>query len=128
MLTMREEALRDHQMEIVLCPRHRDIEQTTLLLEFGGSAGSQVRWHAAVDHIQHVYRFPFLALGRMDGRQDEVVLVQQRHAGLIAGRIWWIKGEFGEKAFTRWISAGDLLELNEIGTANLGVFVDALKM
>src|SRR5437660_10294012 len=128
MLTVREEALRDHQMENVLCPRHRDIEQTALLLEFGGGAGTQVRRHATVDHVQHVYRLPFLAFGRMDGRQDEVVLVQQRHARLIAGRIRWIQGEFGEKAFTRRIPTSYLLELDEIGAANLGVFVDALKM
>jgi hypothetical protein len=31
MLTVCEESLRHHQMEIVLCPRHRDIEQPALL-------------------------------------------------------------------------------------------------
>jgi len=29
--------------------------------------------------------FPFLSFGGMDGRQDQVVFVQPRHAGLVAG-------------------------------------------
>src|SRR6516165_3036863 len=54
MLTVCEEALRHHQMEIVLGPRHCDVEQPAFLLEFRRSAGSQVGRHAAVDHVEHV--------------------------------------------------------------------------
>ena len=88
MLTMCEEALRHHKMKIVLCARHRDVEQAALLLELSGSAGAEVRRHATVDHVEDIDRLPFLALRRMDRRQDEVVLIQEKHAGLIqfAGR------------------------------------------
>jgi len=115
-------------MEIVLCSRHRDVEKAAFLFKFSRGARSEVRWHAAVDHVENVHRLPFLALGRVDGRQDQIVLIQQRHARLIAGRIWWIQGEFSEKAFARRISTGYLLELNEIGAANLGILVDPLEM
>ena len=39
-LTMREEPLRHHKMEIVLCARHGDVEQAAFLLELGGSSGA----------------------------------------------------------------------------------------
>ena len=48
-----------------------------------------------------MHRLPLLALGRMDGRQDQVVLVEQRRARL--GR-WWlgrIEREFGQEALAR---------------------------
>ena len=64
----------------------------------------------------------------MDRRQDQVVLIQERHAGLIAGRARWVEGEFRKEAFAGRISASDLFELNEIGTPNLCIFVDAIEM
>src|SRR5581483_4869864 len=64
----------------------------------------------------------------MDGRQDQVVLVQQRDTGMIAGRIRRIQGEFGQEALARGIAPSDLFELNEISTPNLGVFVEAVEM
>src|SRR5207237_6593840 len=97
-------------------------------LELGGGAGSQVGRHAAVDHVEDVHRLPFLALGRVDGRQDQIVLVQQRHTGLVAGRVRRIQGEFRQEAFARGISAGYLFKLNEVGAPDLGVFVDAVQV
>jgi len=47
----------------------------------------------------------------VDRGQDQVVLVEQRHAGLIAGRVGQIQRELGQKAFARRISGSDLLEL-----------------
>src|SRR5216683_2378759 len=49
MLAVCEEALRHHQMEIVLCSRHRDVEKAAFLFQFSGGARSEVRRHAAVD-------------------------------------------------------------------------------
>ena len=46
--------------------------------------------HAAVDDVEHVHRSPLLSLGRMDGRQDQVVLVQVRRARL---RRWWPRAD-----------------------------------
>src|SRR6185437_10625461 len=46
----------------------------------------------------------------------------------IAGRVRWVEGEFRQEAFAGRISASDLFELNEIGTPNLCIFVDAIEM
>jgi hypothetical protein len=40
----------------------------------------------------------------MDRRQDQVVLVEQRHAGFIAGCIRRIKGDLGEKALAAGVT------------------------
>ena len=41
-LAMREEALRDHKMEIVLGARHCDIEEAPLLLDLFRSTSAEV--------------------------------------------------------------------------------------
>ena len=85
-LAMGEEALRDHEMEIVPGARHRHIEEAPLLLNLGSGAGAEVRWDASIDNVEHEDRFPFLAFGGMDRRKDQIILVEQRRAGLVAGR------------------------------------------
>jgi hypothetical protein len=64
----------------------------------------------------------------MDGRQDQIVFVEQRDASLIAGWVGWIQCEFGQETLARWIATGDLLEPDEIGASNVGVFLDAVEM
>src|SRR4051812_25588719 len=64
----------------------------------------------------------------MDRGQDEVVLVEQRHTGLVAGRIGGIQGELGQEAFARRISRGDLFELEQVSPTSFSVFVDAVEM
>ena len=64
----------------------------------------------------------------MDGREDQIVLVEQRHAGLVAGRIRRIERQFGQEAFAGGIAAGDLFELDQIGAAGLGILVNAVEM
>ena len=56
---------------------------------------------AAVDGVEHEHRLPFLALGRMDGREDQIVLVEQRRAGLVAGGVRRIERELGQEALAR---------------------------
>ena len=103
--------------KFVLGARHRDIEQPPLLLDLGRRAGGEVGRNAAVDDVEHEHRLPFLALGGMDGREDQIVLVEQRHAR--PGR--WSRP--ADRASARSGSAratdsrGDLLELQEIGLA-----------
>jgi hypothetical protein len=48
--------------------------------------------------------------------------------GLIAGGVGWIEGQLGEKALARRIAGSDLLKLDEIGAARLGILVNALQM
>ena len=86
-LLVDEEALRHDHMEIFLGARHRDIEQAALLLDFRRAAAAEVGRDAAVDAVEHEDRFPLLPLGGMDGREDQVVLVEQRRAGFVAGGV-----------------------------------------
>ena len=51
-LAMREEALRDHQMEIVLGARHCDIEEAPLLFDLFRSASAEVRRNASINDIE----------------------------------------------------------------------------
>ena len=111
-LPVREEALRHDEVQIVLGARHGDVEQPPLLLDLGRRAGAEVGGDAAVDDVEHEDRLPFLPLGGVDGREDEIVLVEQRRAGLVAGGVGRIERELGEEALARRIAAGDLLELH----------------
>ncbi len=78
--------------------------------------------------VQHEDRRPFLALGGMDGRQDEVVLVEDGRPGLVAGRIRRVERQLGQEAFARRIARGDLLELQQVGLPRRRVLVDAFEM
>ena len=98
-LPLNKEALRHDQVQMILGARHRDIKQPPLLLDLGLRSGGKVRRNAAVDHIENEDRLPFLALGRMDGREDQIILVEQRRAGAVAGGVRRIEREFGQKAF-----------------------------
>ena len=64
----------------------------------------------------------------MDGGEDEIILVKQRHAGLIAGRIGRIKREFGQETLARGIAAGNLLKLNEVSAPCAGVLVNSIEV
>ena len=127
-LAMGEEALRHDEVQLVLRPRHGDVEQAPLLLDLGRRAGAEIGRDAAVDGVEHEHRLPFLALGRMDGREDQIVLVEQRHAGLVAGGVRRVERQFGQEALARRIAGRDLLELQQVGLADRGVLVDAFEM
>jgi hypothetical protein len=64
----------------------------------------------------------------MDRRQDEVVLVEQRHTGLVAGGVRRIQRQFGQKPLAGWIAARDLFKLDEVGAPRLGVLVNAFQV
>ena len=93
-------------MEIVLCLGHSDVEQATFLLDLGRGSGTTIGRHATIDDVEQIDRLPLLSLGGVDRGKDEVILVEQRHAGLIAGRIGWIQGQFGQEAFAGGIYGG----------------------
>ena len=121
------EALRHHQHQRVLGARHGDVEQPALLLDLLGAAGRHVGGDAAVDDVEDVDRLPLLPLGGVDGRQDQVVLVEQRHAGLRTRSPRRIEREVGQERFARGIARGDAHELVEIAGAHHGVRVAAAR-
>ena len=93
-------------MQLVPRARHGDVEQAPLLLDFGTAAGGHVRRHAPVDQVEHEDRVPLAPLGRVDGGQDQVVLVEQRHAGLVASGLRRIERERRQELAPR-VGRGD---------------------
>ena len=67
-------------MQVILGARHRHIEKPAFFLDFCRYPGTEVGRNAAVDDVEHEDRFPFLALGGMNGGEDQVILVEQWHA------------------------------------------------
>ena len=114
-LLVGEEALGHEELQFILGAGHGDVEQAALLLDLRGRSRRHVRGDAAVDGVEDVDGLPFLALGGMDGREDEVVLVEQGRAGFAAGGVRRIEGELGEEAFARAVAGGDLGEPGRIG-------------
>ena len=91
------EALRNDERQLVARAGHRDIEQAALLLDLLGRAGREIGRNAAVDAVEHEDRAPFLPLGRMDGREDEIVLIPQRRPRFVAGRVRRIERELAQE-------------------------------
>jgi len=96
-LAMREEALRHDEVKIVLGTRHGDIEQAALLLDLGGRPGAEVGRNAPIDDVEHEDGLPFLSLGGMDRRKNQIVLVEQWYACLVTRRIGRIERKFRQK-------------------------------
>src|SRR5580704_12354423 len=114
MLVGAKEPQRLNQMKMLLGAGHGDIEQAALFVDLRRIAGGHVGGDAAIDEVQHVDRIPFLPFGRMDRRQDQIILVEPGPAGFGARRIGRVERHFGEEAFAVWVTHGDLLELVEI--------------
>ena len=64
----------------------------------------------------------------MNGREDQIILVEQRIAGPVAGRIRRIERQLGQKSLAARIGRGDLDELQQIGLAQHGIVVDAVEV
>src|SRR6185369_17094951 len=127
-LPVGEEALRDNEVEIVPGACHSYIEQPPLLLDLLRGAGAEVRRYASIDDVQYENRFPFLAFGGVNGRKDQIILVERRHTSLVAGRIRWIERELGQEPLPRGIPSCDLFQLDQVGTTDRGVLVQPLEM
>src|ERR1700738_5711177 len=82
----------------------------------------------AIDDIENEDGLPFPALGGMDRRKDQIILVEQRHACLVTRRIRRIERKFGQETLPGRIATRDLLELDKIGVTGAGVLVDAIEM
>src|SRR6516162_7296949 len=64
----------------------------------------------------------------MNGRKDQIVLVETWHASLIAGGIRRVESEFGQKSFAARVAGRDLRKLYEVALADGGILVDALEL
>src|SRR5215831_175060 len=64
----------------------------------------------------------------MNGRKDQIVLVEVGHASLVASGIRRVEGKFGQKSFAARVAGRDLRKLYQVALADGGILVDALKM
>src|SRR5467141_2060916 len=64
---------------------YRHIEKPALLVDLFGFAACHIRRNTAIDEVENEDGVPFLPLGRMNGRQDQIVLVDHR-AGPMSAR------------------------------------------
>ena len=113
---------------MVLGARHRHIQQAAFFFDFSCVAGGHVRRDATVDCVQHVHRVPFLALGRMNRREDQVVLVAQRWARFVARGLGRVEREIGQKRHPVGETRRQPNELPQVALANGRVVVAAPQM
>ena len=78
--------------------------------------------------VEHEHPRPFLPLGRVDRRENEIILVDERRPGLAAGGFGRIQRELGEEALARGIGGCDLGQLHKVGLTKDRVVMDALEM
>jgi hypothetical protein len=64
----------------------------------------------------------------MDRREDQVIFVKQRNAGLIAGRIGRIKRDLCEKLLAAWVPRCNVGQLPEVGLTSSSVLIFSLQM
>src|ERR1700730_7064399 len=112
-------------MKMLARPGYRHIEEPALLVDLLKSAARHIRRNAAVDEVENKHRVPFLPLGRMNGRQDQIVLVELRAAGFGAAGIGRVQCQPGQKTLSGGVAGGDLLELVEVSGARRRVMVEA---
>ena len=114
-------------MKVLPRPRHRHVEQPALLVDLLGFAGCHVRRDAAVHKIEDKDSVPFLPLGGVDGRQDQIVFVKERPTCLCAARIRRIKGQFGQEALAAGVAESNLLQLVEVSGTGSRIIVETLE-
>src|SRR5262249_61242336 len=75
--------------------------------------GTACRNHAVgrMDQVDHV---PLPAFRRVNGAQDEVVLVEQWRAGKVAGRRWGVECELAQECAAGDVGSGHDLELFDV--------------
>ena len=64
----------------------------------------------------------------MDGRKDQIILIEQRQAGLIAGRVRRIERQFCQETLPRGIPARNLFKLDQVSTPRHGVLMQSFEM
>src|SRR5260221_124907 len=106
-------------VELAIRTRQRHVEQALLLLDQRRAAGAELRWKAAIGHVQHVHRVPLLAFRRMHRREDQVVLVEMRIAREVARRCRRIERQLAQECFPASEVSRNAVQLREIRGAHL---------
>src|SRR5437773_10032196 len=74
----------------------RHVQKAPFLFESIAVGQRHVEWYVAVGGVDEMYRLPFATLGRMDGGQDEIVVVEVWLAREIGAAFGWIECDLRE--------------------------------
>src|SRR5262249_42260402 len=91
-------------------------------------SGCHIGWNATVDHVQDADDAPFLTLGRMDGGENRIVLVEGLGTGTATCRVGRIEGQFSEETLSRIVSSCDLLQLRNVRRPQMTVVVHSVQV
>src|SRR5665811_1908040 len=97
------EPLRNRDMEMILRPGERNVEKAPFLFEASWIGERHVRRDVPVRSVNHEHGPPLPALRRVDRGENEVVVVEMRRYGQVAGAGRWVERDLGEKATPRSI-------------------------
>jgi len=76
--------------------------------------------------VEEIHRIEFQALGRVDGAENQVVLVERRRTGQLLRRLGRLEGQVGEEGRPVAEAGGDPLQRLEVPQPRLGVVVPFL--
>ncbi len=95
-------------------PGDGHVQQPPLLLDALGVTGGHVGREHTVAGVQQVDDVPLAALGRVDGGQDEPVLVEQGRAGQVGGGPGRVEGEVADEPAPADRSGRDLFQAAQV--------------
>ena len=127
-LVRQVELQRHQQQQIVLRARERDVQQAPLLLDQLALAGGELGREAAVDYVEHEHGVPLHALGRVDGREHQEVLIERGTPREVAGGVRRIERELGQEALARGELRREQLQLFQVTEAGVELIVQALEV
>ena len=116
---------REGHRQIVLGASERDVEQSELLVETIALVKGHVGWDVAVRGVDERDGSPLTSLGRMDRREDQVVVIEMRSTGQVAGSLGRIDDELREKPLSVRVGSRGRRKLVEISEPRSRVVVPA---
>ena len=120
-------AERDRHREHVLGAGQRHVHQPALLLEAAGLGERHVGRHVAVGGVDQVDGPPLAPFGGVDRAEDQVVVVQMRGIGEVAGAVGRVEGQLGEEAAPPAVLGGEVAQPIQVAEPRVGGVVVALE-
>ena len=117
---------RKRHIQHIAGTRHGHIEKPAFFFQLL-LALHHVRWEHAVRGMDDVDHVPFTALGRMDGRQDHVFLVEMRRAREVSRGSRRVERQVGQERGSAVRLLGKQLKLIEIAQSYFRVVVTLLE-
>src|SRR6267143_3472511 len=120
--------MRLYQDKLIPRAGHRDVEQAPLLFDLLLAPRGHVRRNTAVHDVQHDHGLPFLSLRRMDGRKDQVLLIDQWISCQVTQSFGWIESQVAQKGFSCLVIVAEVFEGLEVGEAYCGSLIQPFEL